>query len=154
MVSGSALFESSQRIAFYIANDGELSCQPLIKMAWRRRKQCFLPVLAQDSRVRLMHFCQWLPGAALKANRFGILEPYRQPGVLAESLDLILVPLVGFDACGNRIGMGGGFYDATLAFCKTAPRRPFLMGLAHSCQQVDVVSAQAWDVPMDDIVVV
>src|SRR5690606_40461575 len=62
------------------------------------------------------------------------------------------LPLVAFDARGNRLGMGGGFYDRTFA---RAPRartlRPRLVGLAHHFQQVASLPAEPWDIPLDAI---
>ena len=64
-----------------------------------------------------------------------------------------MVPLVGFDSHGRRIGMGGGFYDRSLKhrLRTSAPRRPRLYGLAHECQRVDSIKARAWDVTLDAI---
>ena len=61
---------------------------------------------------------------------------------------------MGFDECGNRMGMGGGFYDRTFAFLNTdsKPKRPTLIGLAHECQKVDSLESESWDIPMDWIV--
>jgi 5-formyltetrahydrofolate cyclo-ligase len=63
------------------------------------------------------------------------------------------MPLVGFDKAGNRLGMGGGFYDRSFAFKqKRHSCQPKLIGLAHSIQQVDNLSVQGWDIPVDNIV--
>ena len=63
------------------------------------------------------------------------------------------MPLVGFDAAGNRLGMGGGFYDRTLAFMQRVPRpSPVLIGVAHQCQQEAQLPAAAWDIPLQLIV--
>jgi 5-formyltetrahydrofolate cyclo-ligase len=71
--------------------------------------------------------------------------------VPARWFDLIVVPLVGIDAGGRRLGMGGGFYDRALAFRRG--RRtwtgPCLVGLAFDCQRVDAPFADAWDVRVD-----
>lgn len=68
-------------------------------------------------------------------------------------MDIILLPLTGFDARGNRLGMGGGFYDRTLAFRQRAgQRRPLLVGIAHACQEVPLIPSASWDIPLDRIV--
>jgi 5-formyltetrahydrofolate cyclo-ligase len=69
-------------------------------------------------------------------------------------LDLVLVPLVGFDARGNRLGMGGGFYDRHFAFLRNrrAWRRPLLIGIAFDVQRVPRLSDAAHDVPLWGIV--
>ncbi len=68
------------------------------------------------------------------------------------TLDIILLPLVGFDRYGNRLGMGGGFYDRTLARLNHCDmKRPLLIGLAHHCQEVEQLQTQSWDIPLDII---
>jgi 5-formyltetrahydrofolate cyclo-ligase len=73
----------------------------------------------------------------------------------AQLLDVVLMPLVGFDRTGARLGMGGGFYDATFAFkqklstgSKTSTGKPALIGLAHACQQVESLATDTWDIPL------
>lgn len=153
-VAGHALFRRSRHIACYIANDGELDPMPLIEAAWSMGKTCYLPVLdvVHPSRLR---FTPYHPGSPLAPNRFGIPEPARTPRrrVPPWRLDLILVPLVGFDADGNRLGMGGGFYDQTLGFlrARTHWRKPRLLGIAYDFQQVSHLPADPWDIPLDAI---
>ncbi|MBW8054027.1 MAG: 5-formyltetrahydrofolate cyclo-ligase [Nitrospira sp.] len=119
------------------------------------RKMCYLPVL---SRVRgdALWFAPAAPGTVLVANHFGILEPAvgRRDLVRAQKLDLILLPLVGFDPRGNRLGMGAGFYDRTLAILRHRKhwRKPHLIGLAHELQRVDQLASDLWDIPLQAIV--
>ena len=89
-------------------------------------------------------------------NRFGIREPVdqKQHQVPAWRLSLVLMPLVGFDPQGNRLGMGGGFYDRTFAYRtrrKTWPG-PTLLGVAHHCQKVSALPVASWDIPLDAII--
>jgi 5-formyltetrahydrofolate cyclo-ligase len=92
------------------------------------------------------------PGERLRRNRFGIPEPVirtaRQRRVWA--LDLLLIPLVGFDGNGGRLGMGGGFYDRSLAYraMRKKSHKPTLLGLAHECQRVDRLPLESWDVAL------
>lgn len=92
----------------------------------------------------------------MRNNVYGIPEPrYRNRRIHhAVELDLLLVPLVGFDASCNRLGMGGGFYDHTLAHLSHARhyRRPKLIGVAHECQRVDAIERFPWDVPLDLVI--
>lgn len=97
-------------------------------------------------------FLRYQLASELHVNRFGIPEPrldIRTLVPLAE-LDLILTPLVAFDAQGNRMGMGGGFYDRTLAAAQQSARTvPLLaVGFAHTLQLVDSLPLAPWDIPL------
>jgi len=151
----SRLFNNSQHIALYLTNDGEMDPWSLIEAAWQRGKQCYLPVLGLRPGNRLW-FIPYQPDTKLVNNRFGIPEPVharRQRRLKPQSLDLILMPLVAFDQQGNRLGMGGGFYDRTLSFLRHRHswRKPRLIGLAYEFQRVDQLAYQSWDVPLDAI---
>ena len=77
----------------------------------------------------------------------GMKEPMASRGYSVSHLDLLVMPLVACDHHGTRMGMGGGFYDRTLA---TAPHQPFRLGLAHTFQLLDqTLPRQAWDQPLD-----
>ncbi|MCG8671745.1 MAG: 5-formyltetrahydrofolate cyclo-ligase [Pseudomonadales bacterium] len=151
----SEIFQKSQRIAVYFCNDGEVNLDPLMHAAWGMGKALFLPVLHPLKKGELV-FMEYRPNQPVAKNRFGIPEPisHRDTRCPTWLLDLILTPLVGFDENGNRMGMGGGFYDRTFAFLRenSKPRRPALIGLAHECQKVDQLSVESWDIPMDGII--
>ncbi len=144
-------FRRARTLAFYIANDGELDPHLLYHRALALGKDCFLPVL--DKRSPKMDFALYRRGDKLIRNKFGIPEPApRAPRIAADELDLVCLPLVGFDEQGNRLGMGGGFYDRTFAYRRTSVGTgPLLVGLAHQCQQVSALPMQPWDVPLDMI---
>lgn len=146
--------EHCQHIALYLSNDGELDTWPLIHALWQQRKQLYLPLLHPFTAGHLI-FQHFLPTTPLRPNRFGIPEPdWSCPDLIPlPQLDLIATPLVAFDAKGNRLGMGGGFYDRTLArfAMHNTTGQPRLMGLAHVCQQVDAIPTEAWDVPLPAI---
>ncbi len=153
-VAGSALFRRSRHIAGYVANDGELDPMPLVEIAWAMQKICYLPVLDALHPSRLW-FTPYFPDSELVPNRFGIPEPkmLRRRRVPPWRLDLMLVPLVGFDSDGNRLGMGGGFYDQTLAFLqrRSCWKKPRLLGVAYDFQQVNRLPVEPWDIPLDGI---
>jgi len=150
VVAALPAFRRARRIGFYLAHGGELDPAPLRRRAQHLGKGCFLPVLHPFGNNRL-HFVAWREGEPLVRNRFGIPEPRLRRPVPAWTLDLILVPLVAFDARGNRLGQGAGFYDRTLAFRRRGRRHPLLIGLAHGFQQVPLLPAAPWDVPLDGI---
>lgn len=144
-------FRRARRIALYWPNDGEIDPRPLMLLAWRLGKQCYLPILARGGSLR---FAPMRPHTRLRRNRLGIPEPAvsRQAQCAARELDVIFTPLVGFDTHGQRLGMGGGFYDKSLAFLRAGRRRPLVVGLAHECQRVAQVAAADWDIPLSAVV--
>lgn len=138
---------NSQHIAVYLHNDGEIATAELINSLWQLGKSVYLPVLHPFTSGYLL-FQHYQPNTLLTSNKYGIAEPIlscQDIKVVAE-LDLILTPLVAFDAQGQRMGMGGGFYDRTFADQPLAQRR--MIGLAHDCQQVACIPTEAWDVPL------
>jgi len=149
------LFLRAARIGAYLAADGEVDPLPLLRAAFAAGKRCYLPVLNPFAGPSLW-FCEWREGDPLVPNRFAIPEPVpqRRPPHHAWQLDLLLVPLVAFDARGNRLGMGGGYYDRTLAYLghRTHWRRPRVVGLAHALQRVDALPKNAWDIPVDGVI--
>jgi len=137
-------------VAGYLAADGEIDPGRTLALARRMGKQTVLPVLRGSALVFAVHG----PGVALEPNRFGIAEPVGTAHRHARAIDLVLVPLVGFDDRGNRLGMGGGFYDRTFAYLRARHRwrRPHLVGVAHPEQRVDALESQPWDVPLTAVV--
>lgn len=136
-------------VAGYWAMDGEIPLH-----AWQLRlpagvRYC-LPVLHADETLR---FAPWSPGMPLAPNRYGIPEPQVSDDALLApaELDLVVLPLVAFDARGHRLGMGGGWYDRSFAFRTTHPAPPRLVGAAFALQQAEDIAPQPWDVPLDAV---
>ena len=153
-LTATRLFRVSRRVALYLPNDGEIEPKAIMERLWQTHKTCYLPILSRLRHDRLW-FAPFTPDTPLAYNRFGIPEP-RVPARTwrrAQDLDLILMPLVAFDANGNRLGMGGGFYDKSLAFLRHRGRwhKPHLLGLAHDFQRVNQLAACAWDVPLQGV---
>jgi 5-formyltetrahydrofolate cyclo-ligase len=138
-------WQRARSVAAYLANDGEVPTEPVIDAARAAGKRIYLPVVFG----RDLAFGAWAEGDALRPNRYGIPEPAcaTAPG---ETLDLLLVPLVGFTARGFRLGMGGGFYDRYLA----ADGGAVAIGLAFGCQREDRLESlrEPWDRPVAGIV--
>jgi 5-formyltetrahydrofolate cyclo-ligase len=145
------LFRRARHIALYLPNDGEIDPRPLLRAAQRRGKATYLPVLNPWPSTKMV-FQRVRQRDRLTPNRFRILEPRRDPARQRKvwALDLILMPLVGFDRHGGRLGMGGGFYDRSLAYrgMRKNWHKPTLLGLAHECQQVERLALASWDVPL------
>ncbi len=152
--SGHEWFRRAQRIAAFLPSDGEQDPTPLIEIAWARVKEVFLPVQTRLYGNRLWFF-PYTPETELGRNRYGIWEPPMRPfaPVPAWTLDLVLTPLVAFDRQGNRLGMGGGYYDRSFAFLRHSTRqKPRLLGIAHDFQKVKhALPTQPWDVPLHGV---
>ena len=149
------LFRRARHVSLYLPMDGEIDPRLLLRAAQRRGKATYLPVLNAWPRTRMV-FQRVRPGEKFKPNRFRIPEPRinraKQRRIWA--LDLVLMPLVGFDDEGGRLGMGGGFYDRSLAYRarRSTWRKPVLLGLAHECQKVERLAQASWDVPLQGTV--
>jgi 5-formyltetrahydrofolate cyclo-ligase len=178
---------SPLKLAIYLANDGELNPQLFIDWCWQQnflntqpKIEVYLPVVHPFSAGHLL-FLRYTPSTLMVNNCYGIAEPKLNILTLcpAYDLDIIFTPLVAFDNGGNRLGMGGGFYDRTLAklnitcLAKLAEYRSdqqvstnsasqqtevasksptAVVGLAHQCQQVEQLSTELWDVPLPTII--
>jgi len=169
---------TAKNIAIYLANDGELNTMPFILWCWQHHKNVYLPVIHPFSKGHLLflHFTQNTP---MTTNKYGIREPklnVNQLCLLAD-LDILFTPLVAFDHHGNRLGMGGGFYDRTLSAWFTQSSQNILennaqtsfqnslpktmkkplqklcpIGLAHDCQQLKHIQNEIWDIPLPEII--
>jgi 5-formyltetrahydrofolate cyclo-ligase len=144
-------FRAGKRIALYLPFDGEAHTAALIDAARRRGLRVFVPVIVDRRHSRIRFYP--LDGR-LERGTFGIAVPRRATRpVAARWLDLIVIPLVGVDRVGRRLGMGGGFYDRALEFRRRRRRwrGPHLAGLAFECQRTDMGFAEAWDVNLDSL---
>ena len=147
-------FVTARRIAGYVGSKGEIDPMPLLHLAHLMGKQCYLPILHPFLEGRLW-FARWTPQSQMRFNRFNIPEPafrYRDCSK-PQFLDLLLVPMLGFDAQCHRLGMGGGFYDRSLSFRlrRSSWTGPYLFGLAHEAQRCDALHVAPWDVNMDAV---
>lgn len=143
------------KIAAYLSNDGEVNLKPYIEHHWQCSEHIrfSLPVLHPVCQGHLL-FLEYASQTLMVKNKYGIEEPVLacQHVVPTQQLDVILMPLVGFDKLGNRLGMGGGYYDRTLAFTRKVKQKPMLVGIAHDVQEVDTLPIAPWDIPLDAIV--
>lgn len=151
----SAFLNRVHKIALFLSQDGELDTHPLIKALWSHQAyELYLPALETQPDWH-MGFSRYTSQTRLVNNRFGIPEPDlpQEQHLTGKEMDLVVMPLVGFDAKGNRMGMGGGYYDRTFAFKLEAPQTgPNLIGWAHRCQQVEQLPVNPWDVPLNGII--
>jgi 5-formyltetrahydrofolate cyclo-ligase len=145
-------FLVDQRIAGYWAVAGEMPLHAAYTSLRTREQVYCLPIVTQSGALR---FAAWSPSTLLRANRYGIPEPdvAHAEQLEASEVDVVLLPLLGFDRDGNRLGMGAGYYDRSFAFLRDAPRpaHPVLVGIGYHFQEIPVIAPQAWDVKLDFI---
>ena len=154
--------KNSKTVAGYLVNDGEVNLKNYIESIWQLSHKAFaLPVLHPICKGHLL-FLSYSPNSPLVNNKYNIEEPILSCNdvIPVTQCDVILMPLVGFDTNGNRLGMGGGYYDRTLSFTQRKfnsqsalnQHTPKLVGIAHDVQEVDTLPTAPWDVPLDAIV--
>jgi 5-formyltetrahydrofolate cyclo-ligase len=141
----------ARRIAAYMPFDGEPDLLPFMR---RYEKKIWLPMIRPDMHLNFRPAFSLTENATrpscARRNRFGIIESIHTPNLHSSHMDAILIPLVGYDRLGNRLGMGAGFYDRSLTGLRRP--RPWLIGIAFSCQETEHLPADPWDVPLDYIV--
>lgn len=150
-----SLLTDACKVAVFLSQDGELGTEELIQQLWKNSNtEVYLPALETSPNWH-MGFSLYKPNSKLIPNKFNILEPDIPVSehLSGNMMDLVIVPLVGFDKAGNRLGMGGGYYDRTFEFKHQQPNaKPLLVGWAHSCQHVEKLPNEAWDVPLNALV--
>lgn len=135
---------SGKRIALYMAVGDEISAAGLMAHAKDHAWRLGLPRVAGDG---VMHFHLWQEAAPLEKGLAGIAQPCADaPGLTP---DVILLPLVGADLCGHRLGQGAGYYDRALAALHAEGHRPLTIGLAWDVQIWEAIAHQPHDVPLD-----
>jgi 5-formyltetrahydrofolate cyclo-ligase len=144
-------FASGRRIALTLSFDGEADTAPLIAAARKRGVRLFSPVIV-DKRHRRLRFYRLT--SPVRRGTYGIRVPRRLLQPLSPRwFDLVVVPLVGVDPKGRRLGMGGGYYDRAMAYRRLRHhwRGPRLVGFALDCQRAESVQVQPWDLQLDDL---
>lgn len=145
----SRLLKRDKRVGVYMAAGSELNLAGLMIAALQRGVELYLPQIPRCGRrlwfSRLGFAQRWYLHP-----RYQVAE-YAGPLLRAERLNIIFVPLLAFDDDGYRMGQGGGFYDATLAFRLRMHRvgQPLLVGVGYDCQRCEHVPREAWDVRLD-----
>lgn len=146
-------FRRARHIGSYLAHGGELDTLPALRRHQCRGQTLYLPTVTLSPSPSIT-MLRWVESKRMLTNIFGINEPARskQRSRPLWALDVLLIPLVAFDQTGNRLGMGGGFYDRLLAKLAYHPRRPLLIGIGYRFQQVDHLPIEPWDMPLDRII--
>jgi 5-formyltetrahydrofolate cyclo-ligase len=136
--------EGQRSIGVYWPFKGEYDARPLMRSLHLQGVRLSLPVVVE--RARPLVFREWWPGIRMVPGIWGIPVPAEGNAVLP---DVLLAPLVGFDAGGYRLGYGGGYYDRTLA---ALPERPLVVGVGFETSGMETIHPQPHDIPMDLIV--
>ena len=142
-------FHAAQKIGLYLDAFGEIQTKIIIEQCFALNKSVYLPMICN-----MNHRLVWVKisrniyrNKRFSLHPLGMLEPMASRGIHVSHLDLLIMPLVACDRYGTRMGMGGGFYDRTLA---SAPRKPFRLGLGHDFQYLDLsLNRHAWDQALD-----
>lgn len=140
-------------IAVFLPNDGELSPQKVIEDCWQLGVNTYLPVIDPENPGHLL-FYQYTFNTPLVINQYGIPEPNPKTSTHIDylSLDWVLMPLVAFTEQGQRLGMGGGYYDRTFkALVTDNAAHTRLIGIAHECQRAERLPVDSWDIDLHGI---
>ena len=141
-----------QHIGIYLDAFGEVPTKKLMMMLFRQKKSVYLPLICpmnQHLRWQKISLTQWR-NQRFALHPLGMQQAMHHRGCLVTDLDTVILPLVLFDTKGHRVGMGGGFYDRTLA---CAPHQPYRIGLAHDFQKTTrIMQTQSWDQSLHSII--
>lgn len=131
-------------VAFCLPIRAEADCRPLVERLLAAGWRAAMPVVRTLDAP--MEFRAWWPGAPMTTDPFGIPIPAT---ALAPPPEVILLPLVAFDAAGYRLGYGGGYFDRTLAAMQP---RPLSIGVGFELAAVEDIGPERHDIPLDRIV--
>lgn len=141
------ILEPYSDVLMYAAKAPEVETEVAINILLERGKRVIVPIIERESRSLRFSYVSsmedFVPGT------FNVPEPLgRECPVSAGVIEVCVVPMVGFDRLGNRLGYGAGYYDRFFALYPDVPK----VGLAFSCQEVPVVPVEVFDVRMDYVV--
>jgi 5-formyltetrahydrofolate cyclo-ligase len=137
-------------LGLYVSRGTEVATGALRALARSRRCRVFLPLITDPRNFQMEFHADH--GRPLRRNRYLIGEPIGGRAIAAPALAIVLMPLVGFDDAGNRLGNGAGYYDRWLGFRLGTRGAPLLVGVAFECQRCARIEPQAHDVPLDAVV--
>ena len=137
--------EPGQVIALYWPIRDEIDCKPLLTRLMDDGHQVCLPVVIDDDQPLELRL--WLAGQPLYPSGFGTLAPPEDAPLAVP--DIVVIPLLGFDRTGTRLGYGKGFYDRTLAGME---HKPLVVGYAFAAQELPFIPREEHDIPLDILV--
>jgi 5-formyltetrahydrofolate cyclo-ligase len=143
-------YHGAESFACYWPFDGEPDITPVYRRLMAEGCKLALPVVSEgDDHGMLFH--SWRVDTELVKNRYGIPEPHNTGAIPLSSLDMLMMPLVGYDQSGNRLGMGAGYYDRCLESIHDLAT-PLRVGIAYSVQKTDPIVKNKWDIPLHGVV--
>lgn len=145
-------FKYQHKIGLYLHAFGEIFTNKIIEYCFSQHKAVYLPMICNMNQhlVWVLITRQNYRNKRFLKHRLGMLQPMASRGLAVSQLELLIMPLLACDPSGTRLGMGGGFYDRTLA---SAPQLPYRLGLAHDFQLIQQpLMRQAWDQPLDELI--
>lgn len=132
------------KIGLYLDDFGELPTAPILAFCQKHGFTPFLPITIKNKPLRFAPVVLPLAKTPLKRHRLGMQEPFVKYGISADKLDMIICPLMAVDRQGNRLGMGGGFYDRTFANFRRVK-----VGWCYHFQVVENLTVNEWDKGVD-----
>ncbi|KAG9352274.1 hypothetical protein JZ751_020687 [Albula glossodonta] len=150
-------YESCQRVAVFLSMNDEVCTEEIIEDIFKRGKECFIPkYLTNSSHMDMLRLVSAKDIESLPLTSWNIRQPgdneEREEALATGGLDLMLMPGLGFDKSGNRLGRGKGFYDNYLERCRKHPKgKPYTIGLAFKEQMCQEVPVDENDIPIDEV---
>lgn len=139
----SPLLRRLRRCAAYLSVGSELGTAPLIQALQKRGIAVYVPVLRPAARMVWVRLTR---SPCLRTVAHGLREPRpTRPRCHQAALRLMIVPLVGFDDQGTRLGAGGGYYDRVP---ERPHHRPLRLGYAYAMQRCPTLPRADWDIPL------
>lgn len=144
-------YKDANIILAYMAQDGEIDLEVLMKDAISKNKKVYIPKVL---RKHTMEFYRYTNKDDLEISNFGILEPKEKEPLQISETDqiLVIVPGVAFDKLGNRIGYGGGFYDSYLAKLQDSESSIYTLAPCYNFQLIDFIKSEDFDIPVMEVI--
>ncbi len=138
-------FQNAQNIGIYLALNGEVELNALIKFCRENQKKIFVPIY--DSNEKICFMSEWPESSELKNGQWGVLEPENAVAAKPDEIEIMIVPGVAFDFDCERLGRGGGYYDRMLAESKS-----YKIGVAFQFQMFESLESEEHDIAMDLVI--
>ncbi len=135
-------FQQARTVMIYYPTHNEVDVLPLIKR-YKKEKTFLFPVVKRKT----MYACPYEGNAKMHRGKFNIPEPTTEP--FTGQIDLLIVPAIGYDIKGNRLGRGGGYYDV---FLSRIPKESVLVGVAYDFQLAEEIPVSRQDKSVDYVI--